>query len=63
MSAPLSERNQQLCVRIDAVTRRRLVAEAERDRRPIASLARLLIEDALADRDRERGREGDRAAS
>jgi hypothetical protein len=58
MSTTTSERCQ-VTIRIDPLTRARLVREAERDRRPVSSLARLLIVDAL--RDRERASE--RAAS
>jgi hypothetical protein len=40
-------------IRIDLLTRARLAAAAEADRRPVSSLARLLVEDALADRERQ----------
>ena len=40
-------------VRIGPDVRQRLVAEAAAERRPVASMARLLIADALADRDRD----------
>jgi len=42
-------------VRLDAVTRDKLEREAAADRRPVASLARLLIVDALRDRERQEG--------
>jgi hypothetical protein len=58
MSTTTSERNQ-VTIRIDPLTRARLEKEAAADRRPVSSLARLLIVDAL--RDRERASE--RAAS
>jgi hypothetical protein len=54
MSMPASERESgKITIRIDALTRARLRLAAEQDRRPVSSLARLLIQDALADRDRE----------
>ena len=57
MSTALNERGQ-VTVRLDGPTWARLEREALQDRRPVASLARLLIVDALADReagaDRER---------
>ena len=40
-------------VRLDAVTRDKLEREAAQDRRPVSSLARLLIVDALRDRERQ----------
>jgi hypothetical protein len=43
----------QLSVRIDPGIRERLEAAAEQDRRPVSSLARLLIVDALAARERQ----------
>ena len=46
-------------VRLDEETMARLEREALQDRRPVASLARLLIVDALADRERQ----GDRAVN
>ena len=46
-------------VRLDAVTRDKLEREALQDRRPVSSLARLLIVDALADRERS----GERVAN
>jgi hypothetical protein len=56
MTTPAVESERaKVTVRIDALTRRRLVAAAERDRRPISSLARLLIADALAERERDAG--------
>jgi hypothetical protein len=51
MSTAACERRQ-VTVRLDGPTRARLEREAELDRRPIASMARLLIADALADRER-----------
>jgi predicted HicB family RNase H-like nuclease len=36
-------------VRVDPVTRRRLVAEAAAQRRTVSNLAKLLLEDALAE--------------
>jgi hypothetical protein len=51
--------DEQLCVRIDAVTRRRLEAAAERDRRSISNWARLLIADRLADLERQTERENE----
>jgi hypothetical protein len=39
-------------IRIDARTMARLAREAAADRRPVSALARLLLVDALADRDR-----------
>ena len=46
-TASVSE-NAKVTVRIDPVTRKRLVAEAAAQRRTVSSLARLLLEDALA---------------
>jgi hypothetical protein len=40
-------------VRLDAVTRDKLEREAAQDRSPVSSMARLLIADALADRERQ----------
>jgi hypothetical protein len=48
MSKAQSERSQ-VTIRIDPLTRQRLEREAAADRRPVASLARLLIVDALRD--------------
>jgi predicted HicB family RNase H-like nuclease len=54
MSTPAVEsESAKVTIRIDPLTRRRLVAAAERDRRPISSLARRLLQDALRDRDQE----------
>jgi hypothetical protein len=39
--------NEKVTVRIDPVTRRRLVAEAAAQRRTVSNLAKLLLEDAL----------------
>ena len=52
MSTATSERSQ-VTIRLDATTRARLEREAAQDRRPVSSLARLLIVDALADRERQ----------
>ena len=52
MSTALNERGQ-VTVRLDGPTWARLEREALQDRRPVASLARLLIVDALADRERQ----------
>jgi CopG-like RHH_1 or ribbon-helix-helix domain, RHH_5 len=52
MSTATSERSQ-VTIRLDAVARARLEREAAQDRRPVSSLARLLIVDALADRERQ----------
>ena len=52
MSTAPSERSQ-VTVRLDGPTWARLEREALQDRRPVASLARLLIGDALADRERQ----------
>jgi hypothetical protein len=49
-------------VRLDAATRHKLEREAAQDRRPVASMARLLIADALADRERQGERGGNHAA-
>jgi hypothetical protein len=43
----------QVTIRIDPVTRARLEREAAADRQPVSSLARLLIVDALRDRERQ----------
>jgi hypothetical protein len=51
MSTAASERSQ-VTVRLDGPTRARLEREAAQDRRPVSSMARLLIADALADRER-----------
>jgi predicted HicB family RNase H-like nuclease len=40
-------------IRIDGRTRARLAAAAEADRRPVSSLVRLLVEDVVADWERE----------
>jgi hypothetical protein len=50
MSTATSERGS-VTIRLDAVTRDKLEREAARDRRPVSSLARLLIVDALRERD------------
>ena len=42
-----------ITIRVGPSTRARLAAVAEADRRPVSSLARLLIVDALADRERQ----------
>jgi predicted HicB family RNase H-like nuclease len=47
-TAAVSE-SAKVTVRIDPVTRRRLVAEAAAQRRTVSNLAKLLLEDALAD--------------
>jgi hypothetical protein len=52
MSTTTSERSQ-VTIRIDPLTRARLEREAKADRRPVSSLARLLIVDALRDRERQ----------
>ena len=52
MTAASSERSQ-VTIRIDPLTRARLEREAAADRRPVSSLARLLIVDALQARERE----------
>jgi hypothetical protein len=52
MSTAPSERSQ-VTIRIDPLTRARLEKEAAADRRPVSSMARLLIADALASRDRQ----------
>jgi hypothetical protein len=49
--------SEQLCIRVDPRTRARLEAEAERDRRPLSAMARVLIADGLADRERQGARE------
>jgi predicted HicB family RNase H-like nuclease len=46
-TAAVSE-SAKVTVRIDPVTRRRLVAEAAAQRRTVSNLAKLLLEDALA---------------
>jgi predicted transcriptional regulator len=46
-------KSEQLSIRVDPAIRSRLEAAAEQDRRPMSSMARLLIADALADRERE----------
>jgi hypothetical protein len=40
-------------IRLDAATRHKLEREAATDRRPVSSLARLLIADALRDREKQ----------
>jgi hypothetical protein len=52
MSTAASERSQ-VTIRIDPLTRARLEKEAAQDRRPVSSMARLLIADALASRERQ----------
>ena len=42
--------NGKVTVRVDAQTRERLEAEAQAERRPVAAMAKLLIEDALSRR-------------
>jgi predicted HicB family RNase H-like nuclease len=49
-TAAVSE-SAKVTVRVDPVTRRRLVAEAAAQRRTVSNLAKLLLEDALADAD------------
>jgi len=61
MSTAPSERSQ-VTIRIDPVTRARLEREAAADRRPVSSLARLLIVDALANRERRSERQTERVA-
>ena len=50
MAMPASDDGGKVTVRVDAELRARLAAEAAQDRRPVASMAKLLIEDALAAR-------------
>jgi hypothetical protein len=58
MTMPSASRERsQICVRVDAVLRRRLEAAAEADRRTISNWARLLIADRLADLERQGERE------
>jgi hypothetical protein len=52
MSTTLNERGS-VTIRLDVKTMGKLAREAAQDRRPVASLARLLIVDALADRERQ----------
>jgi predicted HicB family RNase H-like nuclease len=48
MATPASaSESAKVTVRIDPVTRRRLVAEAAAQRRTVSNLAKLLLEDAL----------------
>jgi predicted HicB family RNase H-like nuclease len=49
-TAAVSE-SAKVTVRIDPVTRRRLVAEAAAQRRTVSNLAKLLLEDALSQAD------------
>ena len=49
-TASVSE-SAKVTVRVDRVTRRRLVAEAAAQRRTVSNLAKLLLEDALAEAD------------
>jgi hypothetical protein len=60
MSTPASECSQ-VTIRLDGPTRARLLREAAQDRRPVSSMARLLIADALADRERQVERGGNHA--
>jgi hypothetical protein len=46
-------RRPSISVRLDARTIARLEREAEADRRPVSSLIRLLLDDALRDRERQ----------
>jgi hypothetical protein len=48
MATASATENAKVTVRIDPVTRRRLVAEAAAQRRTVSNLAKLLLEDALA---------------
>jgi hypothetical protein len=52
MATPASA-SEKVTVRLDGPTRARLEREAAQDRRPVSSMARLLIADALADRERQ----------
>jgi hypothetical protein len=55
MSTSTSEiASARVTIRIGPRTWARLVAEARQDRRPVSSMARLLLADALADRNRDR---------
>jgi hypothetical protein len=61
MATPASAtENAKVTVRLDGPTRARLERDAAQNRRPVSSMARLLIADALADRERqgERGSSG-----
>jgi len=49
-------RRPSISVRLDARTIARLEREAEADRRPISSLIRNLLDDALRDRERHQAR-------
>ena len=53
MTAATETVSERVTVRIDPATFTRLRLAAEEDRRPVSALARLLLIDALADRDRE----------
>jgi hypothetical protein len=55
MSTATSERSQ-VTIRLDAVTRAQLERDAAADRRPVSALARLILIDALRDRERQGGR-------
>jgi hypothetical protein len=48
-----ASKSEQLAVRIEPALRAAIEAAAEQDRRPVSSMARLLIADALADRERQ----------
>jgi hypothetical protein len=48
MATASASESAKVTVRIDPVTRRRLVAEAAAQRRTVSNLAKLLLEDALA---------------
>jgi hypothetical protein len=53
MSMSESQRRPSISVRLDARTIARLEREAEADRRPVSSLIRNLLDDALRDRERQ----------
>ena len=47
------QKTSKIALRVEPELRDRLEAAAELDRRPVSSMARLLIADALADRERQ----------